>query len=235
MIASPHHTLAVVPAYNEQDTVAEVVRRLRDAGYAAVVIDDGSVDRTGAEAEAAGARVLRLPANIGVGGALRTGFSYAVQRGVERVVQVDADLQHDPEAVPGLVKAAEATGADLVIGSRFAGGAYPVSRGRRLLMRLLARLVSARVGIRLDDVTSGFRVISEPLLSWFSREYPTEYLGDTVEAILLARKHGASIAQVPAPMGPRAGGASTPRFHAGGHLLRVLLAVLVRPWKEAPR
>ncbi|MDH3425736.1 MAG: glycosyltransferase family 2 protein [Acidimicrobiia bacterium] len=227
-------TVVVVPAFNEQDTVGEVVKRIAAAGLPAVVVDDGSTDSTVIEAEAAGARVLRLPVNIGVGGALRTGFAYAVGRGFERVVQVDADLQHDPALIPVLLEAADHTGAELMIGSRFAAGDYAVSGVRRALMRMLARLVSRTVGSELDDVTSGFRVISQPLLRRFAVDYPTEYLGDTVEAILLAHKHGAAVAQVPVEMAPRSSGSSVSRVHAAGQLARVLFAMAVRSWGRNP-
>jgi len=227
-------TVVVVPAFNEQDSVGEVVKRVLAGGMGVIVVDDGSSDLTAVEAESAGARVLRLPVNIGVGGALRTGFAYAVRRGFERVIQVDGDLQHDPALIPVLVEAADQTGAELVIGSRFGSGSYPVSRGRRTLMRALARLVSRTVGTDLDDVTSGFRVISQPLLQRFAADYPTEYLGDTVEAILLAHKHGATVAQVPVEMAPRASGSPVSRLDAGRHLARVLFSMAVRSWGRSP-
>ncbi len=221
-------TLVVVPALDEEATVGRVVEGVRRHGLDVVVVDDGSSDGTAAAARTAGARVLSLPVNVGVGGAMRTGFTWAVRHGYRRVVQVDADLQHDPEAIPALLDAAEASGAHLVVGSRFPGG-YRVSRSRRLPMRLLAAVVSRRVGVRFDDVTSGFRVVTEPLLSRFAEEYPTEYLGDTVEAILAAHAAGSPVAQVPARMAPRGGGVATSNLHAAGHLLRVLLAIVVRP------
>ncbi len=221
-------TLIVVPAFNEETTVGQVVAGLRGLGFDVVVVDDGSRDGTAAAARAAGARVVRMPVNVGVGGALRCGFAYAVRRGYDRVVQVDADLQHQPDAVPALLAAADETGAELVVGSRFAAG-YRAPRSRRLLMRALARLVSRRVGSPFDDVTSGFRVITEPLLSRFARDYRTEYLADTVEALLAAHAGGARVVQVPARMAPRAGGAPTPSLQAAGHLLRLLLALAVRP------
>ena len=221
-------TLAVIPAFNEAETVAEVVRKVRLLGIEAVVVDDGSTDDTSARSAAAGATVLRLPVNIGVGGALRTGFRYAVMRGGTRVVQVDADLQHGPDQIPLLLAAADA-GHELVIGSRFSGSEYAVSAPRRWAMRLLARLVSRRIGVTLTDVTSGFRVVSEPLLTVFAEAYPAEYLGDTVEALLVAHRHGAHIAEVSVVMSPRAAGDPTPPLLATGHYLRILLTLLVKP------
>ncbi len=221
-------TLVVIPAYDEQATVGRVVEAVRGLGLDALVVDDGSRDATSAAARTAGARVIRMPVNVGVGGALRCGFAYAVRRGYSRVVQVDADMQHEPGAVPALLAAADETDAELVVGSRFSAG-YRTSRWRRLPMRLLAALVSRRVGARFDDVTSGFRVISEPLLSRFARDYRTEYLADTVEALLAAHASGARVVQVPAKMAPRGGGRATPSLQAAGHLLRLLLALAVRP------
>lgn len=218
--------LVVIPAHNEAASVGEVVRRVGAVGYPCVVVDDGSADDTAEVAERAGARVVRMPVNVGVGGAMKCGFAYAVGRGYSRVVQVDGDLQHPPEAIPDLLAAAD-HGADLVIGSRFSAG-YDVAGARRISMRLLANLVSRRVGTRLDDVTSGFRVISEPLLSAFARRYPAEYLGDTVEAVLQAGASGATIVQVPIPMEPRRRGQATPTIAASGHMARLFVSMVAR-------
>jgi len=218
--------LVVIPAHDETASVGEVVRRVRAVGYPCVVVDDGSEDDTADVAERAGAQVVRMPVNVGVGGAMKCGFAYAVSHGYDRVVQVDGDLQHPPEAIPDLVAAAD-QGADLVIGSRFSAG-YDVAGARRISMRLLANLVSRRVGTRLDDVTSGFRVISEPLLSAFSRQYPAEYLGDTVEAVLQAGASGATIVQVPVPMEPRRHGSATPVIAASGHMARLFVSMVAR-------
>jgi glycosyltransferase involved in cell wall biosynthesis len=188
-----------------------------------VVVDDGSADNTAVAAEAAGAKVLRLPVNLGVGAALRTGFRYAVRHGFKRVVQVDADLQHPPEVIPLLLETAE-EGAELVIGSRFGSGYQP---GMRLMgMRLLSALVSRRIGTRVSDPTSGFKVVTEPLLSEFARSYPAEYLGDTVEALLQAGAFGAKIVEVPVPMEQRAAGAATATGHAAGQFGRVLVTIV---------
>ncbi|MEA3511812.1 MAG: glycosyltransferase family 2 protein [Actinomycetota bacterium] len=217
-------TLVVIPAHNEVDTVGQVVRRVAAVGFPVLVVDDGSSDGTASAAMNAGATVVTMPVNLGVGGAMRAGFKYAVQHDYRRVVQVDADLQHPPEAIPTLIDAAD-DGVDLVIGSRFAEG-YETEGYRRTAMRAVAAIVSRMVGVHLDDVTSGFRVVTEPLLSRFADRYPAEYLGDTVESLLQAHTSGATIAQVSVPMEQRAEGAATSRVAAGGHLARLAVAVV---------
>jgi glycosyltransferase involved in cell wall biosynthesis len=224
--------IAVVPALNEAGTVADVVSALARVGLAAVVVDDGSTDGTGTVASDAGAFVLRHPTNVGVGGALRTGFAFAVRHGYSRVVVVDADLQHDPSSIQALIDEADGSGASLVIGSRFGDDGYRVSRLRRALMRALAWMISRRVGTKLDDVTSGFRVISEPLLTRYATDYPVDYLGDTVGAILQAAAAGVTISQTAVRMGSRAGGEPTSRMHAAGHLVRLLLVIAVEPRRQ---
>jgi glycosyltransferase involved in cell wall biosynthesis len=201
--------LVVVPAHNEAATVADVVQRVHAIGLDCAVIDDASTDDTAARAAAAGARALRLPVNLGVGGALRTGFRYAVERGYDTVVQCDGDGQHPPEEIPGLLAA---TGdADLVIGSRFLPGAesFTVGRNRRLAMHWLSWLVRQRGGVAVADTTSGFRCISQPLLGEFARDFPTHYLGDTFEALIVAARAGYTVAEVPTRIDARPVGRST--------------------------
>lgn len=226
-------TLAVVPAFDEEATVASVVEGIRAIGLDVLVVDDGSSDATSRRAVRSGATVIRLPVNLGVGAAMRAGFRYAVDHGYDRVVQVDADLQHPPEVIPTLLAAAD-EGADLVVGSRFADG-YATPGHRRLAMRILAAWISRRLKVELDDVTSGFRVISEPLLTTFAEHYPSEYLGDTVEALLQADASGARIVQVPVSMGQRGGGTATSSVAAGGHLARMAVAILAGKPQQAGR
>ena len=123
--------LVVVPALDEEATVGHVVARLRAARFDCLVVDDGSADATARVAADAGAHVVRLPVNLGVGGALRCGFRYAVDHGYQMVVQCDADGQHLPEEIDALLDAQAATGAHLVVGSRFLDGAgsYPCAAG----------------------------------------------------------------------------------------------------------
>ncbi len=121
MPASLSTTLIVMPAYNEEEAVGQVVREVLDTlpGIACLVVSDGSKDRTVEVAQAAGARVLELPFNLGVGGAMRAGFRYAQRHGFDNVIQIDSDGQHNPESVPQLLAALERK--DVVIGARFAG------------------------------------------------------------------------------------------------------------------
>lgn len=230
--------LVLLPAFNEQEAVGGVVAAVRALGYRACVVDDGSRDRTAKAAEAAGADVLRLPFNLGVGGALRAGFRYALREGYGIVVQVDADGQHDVRDIPELVAALRRTGAGMVVGSRFAGGEsdYPVGRWRRLAMRILARRASQSVGTPLTDATSGFRAIGSRLLERFAYEYPVEYLGDTVEALVIAGEHGATAVEHPVRMIERTTGqASAGPLASAWYVMRVLLAIeLMRGRRAMP-
>lgn len=203
-----------------------------------VVIDDGSEDRTAQVARDGGARVLPLPFNLGIGGALRCGFRYAVAAGYERAVQFDADGQHDSEALAALLRPLE-DGADLVVGSRFAegSGAYAVSWARGKAMGLLRLVVKALSRQTITDTSSGFRAFSAPMLAYFAEHYPSEYM-ESVEALLLAVYADFRVVEVPVRMHSRtAGEASTLRFRLVYHYLRVMLMLVVkahRRTREAP-
>jgi glycosyltransferase involved in cell wall biosynthesis len=223
--------LVVVPAYNEEQTVGAVVSSLRGHAFDVVVVSDGSRDRTAELAEAAGARVLVLPINLGVGAALRCGFRFAVEHGYDVAVQCDADGQHPPEAVAELLDAMVVHDADLVVGSRFVTGSgdYRVGRSRRTAMRVLASLARRGGGVTVHDTTSGFRAIRRPLLDEFARKYPAQYLGDTFEALVASGRAGYRVVEFPVEMRERVAGESSA---AGGialrYLLRAVLAVLLR-------
>jgi glycosyltransferase involved in cell wall biosynthesis len=224
-------TLVVVPAFNEEDTVNGVVDDLIAAGYEVVVVDDGSADMTGMRARRAGAVVLPLPVNLGVGGALRCGFRYAVDRGYEIVVQCDADGQHLAEEIAVLLDEQRRTQAHLVVGSRFAhtDPDLDVPALRRAVMRRLARSASKATGTRISDATSGFRCIVEPLLGEFSRSYPTHYLGDTYEALVVAGRAGYRVSEVPVGMRDRRIGTSTASTGAAVRfVLRAVIATTLR-------
>lgn len=207
--ASPERLLVVIPAWNEEETLPAVVAELRAAVPDAdvVVVNDGSTDRTSDVARAAGALVIDLPINLGVGGAMRCGYTYALRHGYDATVQLDADGQHDPADVPRLLEALAAEEADVVIGARFAGVGEYEARGPRLWsMRLLARVLSRVAGTRLTDTTSGFKASGPRAIRLFASNYPAEYLGDTVESLVIASRVGLRIRQVGVAMRPRAGG-----------------------------
>jgi glycosyltransferase involved in cell wall biosynthesis len=222
-------TLVVIPAFNEEDSIASVIRELQTAlpSVQCLVVDDGSGDRTADVARAAGATVAALPFNLGVGGAMRTGYQYAVENGYQRVVQLDADGQHDPRHIAQLVAALD--DADLVVGARFAGvGGYRVRGPRRWAMLLLAGVLSRVARSKLTDTTSGFKAAGPRAVLLFARNYPAEYLGDTIEALVIAVRAGMKIRQVPVEMRPRAGGvASQNPLTSAAYLGRAVLALVV--------
>ena len=230
-------TLVLIPALNEQATVAEVVHSAREAlGCDVLVIDDGSDDDTAAQAVGAGAMVVRHPFNLGVGGAIRTGMRVASDQGRRFVLQLDADGQHEPLEAKRLLDRVVVDGADLAVGSRFGNAAYDVSWGRRTMMRLLARTISRRIGVRIDDTTSGFRAFGPAAVAEFRRDYPTEYLSDTVEALLLAHDAGFTIVVEPVQMHPRQGGVpSSGRTRSAVRLQRLWLVILIHPVRAERR
>jgi hypothetical protein len=223
-------TLVVVPALNERRSIFDVVASLRSSGFDTLVVDDGSTDGTGALARDAGAAVLTLPFNLGVGGALRCGFKWAVEHGYDVVVQCDADGQHRADQVALLLEAQRRTGADLVVGSRFAHDPdWDVGVARRVAMRVLCRVASRAAGTRITDSTSGFRCIAQPLLQEYTANYPTQYLGDTFEALVAAGRRGYRVVEVPAQLDQRRHGSSSAGRGASlRYLARAMIVTLLR-------
>lgn len=236
--ASIPRVLVIMPAWNEQGSVAQTVHEVlrTNPGVDVLVVDDGSSDHTAEVAEKAGAAVCRLPFNLGVGGAMRAGYRHALRGDYDVAVQIDADGQHDPTYLPVLME--RLGDADLVIGARFAGEGepYKVSWSRRLAMVVLARVLSRMARTRLTDVTSGFRVANRRALTLFATHYPAEYLGDTVESMVIAVRAGCTVVQEPVQMRERqAGTASQTPIRAAIYLARAFVALalaLVRRWPE---
>lgn len=233
-------TLVAIPALNEAATIQGVISEVRAAVPQAeiLVIDDYSTDSTIALALSAGAQVLSLPFNIGVGGAMRTAFLFAQQHSYAAVVQVDADGQHVPAHIPELIAALD--NASVVVGSRFGSGEYRIRGPRRWAMRLLAATLSRVCGAPLTDTTSGFRAADARATALFARHYPAEYLGDTVESLVIAARAGLVVTEVPVLMRNRQGGrASQSPFQAALYLGRAILALYValarRPIAEVPQ
>ena len=230
--------LAVVPAYNEAATVHDVVRAVREHAphYDVLVVDDGSTDETRRRAEDAGARTLRLPFNLGIGGAVQAGFTYAQEHGYDRMVQVDADGQHDAREIVRLEMAMhEDPTVDVVCGSRFLSPdlRYPAPVSRRTGIHLFAFLLSGIVGQRVSDPTSRFRLYNRRAISLFARDYPHDY--PEVEAVLMLHTHRLRMREVPVRMLARGGGTSS--ITSGKsvyYMIKVLLAIFVGLMRRRP-
>jgi glycosyltransferase involved in cell wall biosynthesis len=222
--------VAIVPALNEEQTISGVVDELRafDPGLDVVVVDDGSGDRTSEVAAACGARVLRLPFNLGIGGAVQTGFRFAFENGYDIAVRVDGDGQHDPAQLDKILAPVLHGDADIVIGSRFAAdaGGYRSSRSRRVGIRILAAVVSRIVGQRVTDTTSGFQALNRNGIALFARDYPHDY--PEVEATVMVFRHRLRLQEVAVSMRERGGGQSSiTALRSIYYMAKVLLAIFV--------
>jgi glycosyltransferase involved in cell wall biosynthesis len=221
--------LAIVPAYNEEASIGRVIDEIRalDPVFEIVVVDDGSVDRTAFVASDRGVHVVRLPFNLGIGGAMQTGYRFALEHGYDLAVQIDGDGQHDPQELPKILQPVLEGRADLVVGSRFGGdGAFRSSPVRRIGIRLFAGIVSAVVGQRVTDTTSGFRAVNSRGIALFAADYPHDY--PEVEATVMCVKHKLRLAEVPVSMRERTDGRSSiTAFRSVYYMAKVLLAIFV--------
>ncbi len=230
--------LAVVPAYNEASTIVGVVNALRECAprFDVLVVDDGSTDETAALAGLAQARVLRLPFNLGIGGAVQAGFVFAREHRYDYVAQVDADGQHDPAELERLVAAMNTPSkVDMVCGSRFMTQdyRYPAPISRRTGIHVFAAFLSRVVDGRVSDPTSGFRVYNRRAIELFARDYPHDY--PEVEAVLMLHNHRLRMREVPVRMYARGGGVSSiSTGKSAYYMAKVLLALLVGLARRRP-
>lgn len=230
--------LAIVPAYNEEGMVGRVVRDIhRHApGFDVVVVDDGSVDATVAIAEEEGAVVLRHPFNLGIGGAMQSGYKFALANGYDVAVQVDGDGQHKAEYLPQMVEALHTTenDADMVYGTRFRGDpGYKVPIGRRAGNMIFSLVLTALCRQRITDPTSGFRMTNRQGIELFARDYPHDY--PEVEAILMLHHHQLRIHEVQVRMNARGFGRSSIDYpRAAYYMAKVLLALFIGLLRRRP-
>lgn len=229
--------LVITPAWNESESVGDTVQEILEWNpeLDILVIDDGSDDQTASVARQAGAAVLVLPFNLGVGGAMRAGFKFAVAQGYKCVIQVDADGQHDPRDISRVLAGLES--ADISIGARFAEkGGYVVRGPRQWAMKLLAWSISKLARVRLTDVTSGFRAANTKAMAQYLDHYPAEYLGDTIDSLVVALRSGCTVTQVPVEMRKRQGGTpSHAPVKAALYLARSFLALLFALTRQKPK
>lgn len=227
--------IAIVPAFNEERNIGRVVAELRDfdPGLDVVVVSDGSLDGTAGVAEAAGARVLRLPFNLGIGGAVQTGFQYAWENGYDLAVRCDGDGQHVPAELASVVSPVLDGAADIAVGSRFvAGEGYRSSASRRVGIRLLAIVVSAIARQRVTDTTSGFQALNRRALGLFAADYPHDY--PEVEGMVMTIKHRLRLVEVPVRMREREHGRSSiTALRSIYYMAKVLTALFVGLFRRA--
>ncbi|MBA2517033.1 MAG: glycosyltransferase family 2 protein [Solirubrobacterales bacterium] len=238
MVTRRERRLAVVPAYNEAETVGRVVAALhREApDWDVLVIDDGSTDETAVIATHAGATVVRHPFNLGIGGAVQSGFRFAREEAYDLMVQVDGDGQHDPSEISRLTDERERDPRiDMVCGSRFLSDdyRYPAPISRRTGIHLFAFLLSRIIGQRVSDPTSGFRLYNARAIGLFARDYPHDY--PEVEAVLMLHHHRLTMREVPVRMFERGGGQSSIRSGKSAYyMVKVLLAIGVGLARRRP-
>ena len=230
--------LAVIPAYNESSTIADVLVALRERApdFDTLVLDDGSTDGTALIAERLGARVLRMPFNLGIGGAVQSGFLFALENDYDYVAQVDGDGQHEPGELRKLLEAIDGpSGFDMVCGSRFLTDdfAYPAPISRRTGIHIFSFVLSKLVGGPISDPTSGFRLYNRRAIELFARDYPHDF--PEVEAVLMLHHHRLRMREVPVQMYTRGGGRSSiSTGKSAYYMVKVMLALLVGLARRRP-
>ncbi len=226
--------LAVVPAFNEAGAIAGVVRELRGVRprVDVLVVNDGSLDNTAETAKRAGAWVVNLPFNLGIGGAVQTGFRFALDHGYDAAVQVDGDGQHIPAEIPALIAALKSTRADVVIGSRFLDEpqGYTTSPIRRIGVRVFTRVNSLVLGKKITDNTSGFRIFDRRALVFLSDHYPQDY--PEPESVILLGRNGFVLEEIAVRMRERGSGKSSiSTLRSIYYMVKVLLAIFIDVFK----
>jgi hypothetical protein len=221
--------IAIVPAYNEAQNIGRLLDELRefDHDLDVVVVSDGSYDRTAEIARSHGAYVVSLPFNLGIGGAVQTGFKFARDNGYDLVVRCDGDGQHDPTELPKVLAPVLAGDADIAVGSRFVSAdGYQSSATRRVGIRLLAAVVSAIARQRVTDTTSGFQALNRRALELFAADYPHDY--PEVEGMVMTIKHRLRLIEVPVRMRDREHGRSSiTALRSIYYMAKVLVALFV--------
>jgi len=202
--------LVIIPAYNEEASIGAVITRIRLCVPEAdiIVINDGSSDNTSSKAQDAGAIVIDLPFNLGIGGAMQTGYKYAVQNNYDIAVQVDGDGQHDPSYIKSLIQPVVKNHADMAIGSRFVSKTdYRSPFMRRTGMLFFSALINLLTGQQVKDTTSGFRVVNKKIIKYFAENYPTDY--PEVDVLVRLHKKNFRVKEIPVKMHERQGGKSS--------------------------
>lgn len=228
--------LIIIPAFNEEKNIEEVISSIKKEFHDIdiLVVNDGSRDKTGQIARSSGAVVIDLPYNLGIGGAMQTGYRYAADNNFDMAVQVDGDGQHPADQIKRLVKVIVDGEADVAVGSRFiVDGSYRPTTSRLIGITYFSKLLSLVLGQKVTDTTSGFRAVNNKVISFFSGTYPEDY--PEVEALLLLHKMGFKIKEVSVEMKERTGGKSsiTP-FRSLYYMVKVSLAIFIGILRKRP-
>ena len=222
--------LIIIPAYNEADNIEKVVGNLISnfPQYDYIIVNDGSTDRTKQICSERGYAVLHLPINMGIGGAVQTGYRYARDNGYDIAVQIDGDGQHDVGFLENMIRYMEEEEADCVIGSRFVKKEGFQSSGlRRIGIRFLSIMGWLLTGVRLKDITSGYRLVNRRFIRIFAEDYPADY--PEPEAMVITAVHGGTIREYPVVMREREGGTSSITLKKSiYYMFKVTIAMLIR-------
>ena len=228
--------LVIIPAYNEEGSVGKVIEEVKThfPQAAVLVINDGSTDHTSEKADTCGATVLDLPFNLGIGGAMQSGYKYAYENGYDIAIQVDADGQHDPKEIQKLLRTLEGDKADVVIGSRFMrDSSYKGSIMRRIGIAIFSGVISTIVRQRITDPTSGFRASNRKAIQLFASDYPQDY--PEPEVVILLHQCQLKMEEVSVGMSERySGESSITKIRSIYYMVKVLLAIFVDCFKNPP-
>lgn len=227
-------SMVVIPAYNEGKSIYNVIKSIQDCniGVDIVVVNDGSKDNTYQEAMRAGATVINLPLNVGIGGAVQSGYIYGVENGYDTVIQLDGDGQHNPKDLPLFIQEIEKGEYDMVIGSRFVEKTnYKPSFFRKIGISFFSKVISALTGERFTDTTSGYRAVNRKVMEVFAKDYPRDY--PEPETIVYLKRNGFKIKEIPTQMNERKEGKSsiTP-IKSIFYMLKVTFCILLQNGKE---
>ena len=226
--------LIIIPAYNEEDAIAHTVARIREKApdFDYVIINDCSTDRTLAICRENGFHVVNLPINLGIGGAVQTGYRYALENGYDIAVQMDGDGQHDPAYLGEMARVLEEEKLNMVIGSRFIEKeGFQSSAARRLGIGYFSWLIKLVTGVRITDPTSGMRMADREVIGLFAGDYPKDY--PEPESVVTILKMGRRVREIPVQMRAREGGVSSiSSMKAVYYMVKVSIAVLIAAWRR---
>ncbi|GGN92894.1 glycosyltransferase family 2 protein [Saccharibacillus kuerlensis] len=222
-----HKVLLIIPAFNEADNIEALIANLHRHKLDAVIINDGSTDNTASICRQLGANIVNLPCNLGIGGAVQTGYKYAYEHGYDIAIQFDGDGQHPAEFVPALITPLLNDEADMTIGSRYIKKeGFQSTFARRMGIVYFSRLIRMISGKTVTDPTSGFRAVNKKIMSIFATQYPTDY--PEPESIVHVLRVGGRITEIPVVMLERVGGRSSIHsFRSVYYMIKVSLAILI--------